>query len=219
VRSAIIVTGGAPPPKQVAAVLPADRFVIAADSGYDHARYLGLAVDLLVGDLDSISPAGLAHARAAGVAIEQHPVAKDATDTELALDAAVERGLGRLVVVSGGGDRLDHVLATLFALAAPRFADRPAEMWWGSTSIEVRHAGSEPILGTHPDELFSVLPVHGLATGVAISGARYPLHDRSLAAGSSLGVSNVADPERPTTVRLAAGSVLVIRPHALGGTP
>jgi len=36
--------------------------VIAADSGYDHAMERSISVDILIGDLDSISPAGLQHA-------------------------------------------------------------------------------------------------------------------------------------------------------------
>src|SRR5262245_59111095 len=97
----IVITGGSPPRRGVTAHLPADRFVIAADSGLDHARQLGLGVDLLVGDLDSVSAAGLAAAEAEGVPIERHPTAKDAIDTELALEAAVTRGAERIAVVSG----------------------------------------------------------------------------------------------------------------------
>ena len=43
----------APAPHGVVARLPADRYVIAADSGLDHALALGLPVDALIGDLDS----------------------------------------------------------------------------------------------------------------------------------------------------------------------
>ena len=65
--------------------------MIAADAGLDHAEALGLPVDLVVGDLDSVSKEALERARRAGIAIEEHPAAKDQTDLELALDAAMER--------------------------------------------------------------------------------------------------------------------------------
>ncbi len=117
-RVAVVVVGGDPPNDAVPEHLPAHHLTIAADSGYDHARRLGLDVDVLVGDLDSISAAGLADAEARGIAVECHRPDKDQTDTELAIACAVARGVARIVGVSGGGDRPDHAWSTLLAFAA-----------------------------------------------------------------------------------------------------
>ena len=214
-RSAVIVIGGSPPPPAVLGALPVPRFVIAADSGYDHAVGLGFEVDLLVGDLDSISPAGLAAAEASATPIERHPTDKDATDTELALDAAMERGFDHLVVLCGGGDRVDHLLASLFAIAADRYRSCRVVLWWGDTELTVVHGGGSTTVTPGAGGVFSVLPVHGPAAGVDIVGATYPLADAAIAAGSSIGVSNLAEPGAPVTVRLRAGALLVIRPHAV----
>jgi hypothetical protein len=100
-RTAVIVIGGGEIDPRVVAHLPADRMVIAADSGLDHAMELGLEVDLLVGDLDSVSQPALAEAIARGTPVERHRPDKDATDTELALAAAVERGCTHLIGVGG----------------------------------------------------------------------------------------------------------------------
>src|SRR4051794_11129628 len=107
----IIVTGGEPPHDGVRSVLPSPAFVIAADSGLDHAETLGLDVGLVLGDLDSVSKEALDRARGAGIEIDEHPIAKDETDLELALATATARGFEHIVVVSGGAGRLDHLLA------------------------------------------------------------------------------------------------------------
>ena len=174
-----------------------------------------MRVDLLVGDLDSISAAGLAEAEAAGIPIERHPPTKDATDTELAIDATLAHGAVELVLVSGGGDRLDHLLGALFAIATAAGRAQRTTMWWGSTAIEVLVDDDrlDPLVGAAG--VFSVLPLHGDATGVSIDGARYPLDEATLPAGVSIGVSNVAAPGREVTVRLRHGTVLVISPNAL----
>ena len=65
------------------------------------------------------TPAALATADGHGHPVERHPAAKDATDLELALDAAISRRPGRIHVLGGHGGRLDHLLANALVLAAP----------------------------------------------------------------------------------------------------
>src|SRR4051794_26538968 len=137
----IIVTGGEPPHPGVAAHLPTGADVIAADSGLDHADDLGLAVRLVVGDLDSVSKDALERARDAGVAVQEHASEKDETDLELAMAAAVARGADRLVIVSGGGGRLDPLLAGVAALAEPGLHHAlDVSAWLGAASVDVLHA-------------------------------------------------------------------------------
>src|SRR5829696_5858200 len=121
-RLVVVFAGGDAVPPEVADHLPRDAYVIAADSGLDHARALGWPVDLVVGDLDSVSVAALTDARATGVAVEEHAAEKDETDLELALDAAVRWGATHVTVVGGHGGRLDHLLANILLLAAPAYA-------------------------------------------------------------------------------------------------
>ena len=66
--------------------VPSARHVVAADGGLHRARALGLDVEVVVGDLDSVTPEALAAAEAAGARVVRYPRAKDATDLELALD-------------------------------------------------------------------------------------------------------------------------------------
>ncbi|HEX6724693.1 MAG TPA: thiamine diphosphokinase, partial [Gaiella sp.] len=106
----VVVVASGPGP---AVAVPAGATVVAADGGLDRAVALGLDVDIVVGDLDSVSPAALAKAEAAGRRIVRHPTAKDATDLELALDEAASLGARRVLVVASAGGRLDHLAASL----------------------------------------------------------------------------------------------------------
>ncbi|MCU1346500.1 MAG: Thiamine diphosphokinase, partial [Acidimicrobiia bacterium] len=54
--------------------------IIAADSGLHSATELGLAVDVVVGDMDSVLPEALRDAGVAGTEIVRYPPEKDATD-------------------------------------------------------------------------------------------------------------------------------------------
>jgi thiamine pyrophosphokinase len=212
----VVILGGSPPHRGVGAHLADDRFVIAADSGLDHARTLGLRVDLVVGDLDSVTPEALAAATAAGVPVERHPTAKDAIDAELAVDAALARGARRLVVLSGGGDRLDHVLAGHLVLAHPRLAAVDVQAWAGTAWIRVAQGPARIPIDGPAGAYVSIIPVHGQAEGVTTGGLRYPLHAEPLHAGSSRGISNEFL-GGPACVAVERGALLVVMPYALGG--
>jgi thiamine pyrophosphokinase len=192
--------------------LPEAADVIAADSGLAVAHALGVPVDLLVGDLDSVEPAAVEIAEASGTTVARHPAEKDATDLELALDAAVERGARGVVVVDGGGDRLDHLLANLLLLTSARYAGVAVTAFAGTAHVGVVRGGDPPLpIAGEPGTLVTLLPVGGPARGIVTNGLRYPLRDEELAPGTSRGVSNELV-EPVATIELASGALLVVQP-------
>ncbi len=135
----VIVTGAAPLDARAVAAIPSHAIVIAADGGLDHARAAGLTPAGLIGDLDSVSEEGLAWATQHAT-IQRHPIDKDATDTELAVAFAAGMNPARVVMVAGGGDRLDHTLAAIGALGASVLTSVPlVECWWGGQYLQVVH--------------------------------------------------------------------------------
>jgi thiamine pyrophosphokinase len=209
-RGALVFAGGDRPASFDRSTAPASDMVIAADSGLEHARALGVAVDLVVGDLDSVDPAVLDAAIADGVAVERHPAAKDATDLELALDAAVERGATEVLVLGVGGGRLDHFLANMLLLASPRDAHGRVDARVDDTDITVVHERAD--LTSVPGALCSLLPLGGPAVGVVTDGLRFPLRRETLAPGTTRGVSNELLGAH-ATVSLDSGVLLAILPR------
>ncbi|HUS60678.1 MAG TPA: thiamine diphosphokinase, partial [Acidimicrobiales bacterium] len=181
----IVVTGGDAVDVARLADLPSGALVIAADSGIDHALALGLHVDVAIGDFDSVSPPALRLVAAAGARVERHPEAKDETDLELALDAAIARGARRIHVLGGHGGRLDHFLANALLLASPRYAAVEIVAWMGTALVTV--VRDTAVLTGRPDDLVTLLAAHGPAAGVTTQGLRYALDDEVLLAGSTRG--------------------------------
>jgi thiamine pyrophosphokinase len=201
----VVVASGQGP----AVAVPAARAVVAADGGLDRAAALGLDVDVVVGDLDSVSPEALEQAGARGVRVVRHPAAKDATDLELALDEAVALGATRVLVVASDSGRLDHLLASLLLLGAERYATLELDALVGSALVHVIRGGR--VLRGTAGELVTLLALAGPAVGVTTDGLEYPLSGETLDPGSSRGVSNVfSGTEVQITVR--EGVLLAVRP-------
>ena len=208
VETIVVVAGGHPLGGTVPS-LPAGAMVIAADGGVDRALALGLHVDLAIGDFDSVSAAGLAAAEASGARVERHPAVKDATDLELALDAAISLRPARIVVVGSGGGRLDHLLGSVLLLADERYAAAEIRAYLGDAQMHIIR-DSRTLAGA-PGDLLTLLAVHGAAGGVTTEGLAYPLLGETLPPGTSRGVSNVfsASEARITVER---GCLLAIQP-------
>jgi len=205
---AVVFAGGDPVPEAVRRRLPQGALVVAADSGLDLARLLGVPVDLVVGDFDSADPAGVAAAAAAGSRLERHPVDKDATDLELALDAVLRLGRSPVLILGGAGwDRLDHLVANFLLVASPRYA--PLRLHWWVKEAEVAPVHDRLDLEGGPGDLVTLLAVGGPATGVTTTGLRWPLLGETLTPGSTRGVSN--ELAAPTaTVSVESGALVAI---------
>ncbi len=186
--------------------------VIAADSGYDHAMERSIRVDILVGDLDSISTTGLQHARDSGVSIEKHPQDKDETDLEIAIRTAIDRDSATIDIYGGEGGRMGHLLGVALSTTHPGWA--PVDIAWHTDTGIVRAAGPNHSVAfdVTKGQLISLLPV-GDAYGVMTTGLRWPLDDATLERGTSRGVSNESVSDR-VTVKVGGGSVLVVQEGA-----
>jgi thiamine pyrophosphokinase len=208
VTTAIVVTGGDEVPLDVLDDLPEDGWVVAADSGADHARRLGLTVDVIVGDLDSIDPATLMAFPDA--TIHDHPVDKDATDLELALQlVAADSDVSRVVVIGGSGGRLDHFLANAATLSSPSLAH--VDVVWIAHPGRVTVVHDIARLHGSVGEQVSLVPIGGDVQGVRTTGLRWPLDDETLAFGSSRGVSNELV-KAVATVAITDGVLLAVQP-------
>ena len=212
---ALVFAGGDPPDASTVPGAAEIDLVIAADSGLDHARALGVRVDLVVGDFDSVDPASLDAAAATGTEVERHPTAKNATDLELALDAAIARHATTIHVVGVHGGRLDHSVANVLLLASPRYAGARVDAQVGDSHVTVIHDRAD-LFGA-PGGLCSLLPLGGPATGVETDGLRYPLRRETLEPGSTRGVSNEFI-DRRASVALATGVLLAIVPSSVSSS-
>jgi thiamine pyrophosphokinase len=223
----VVLSGGPLRPEPTPAVLAAlgpvlrcggpDR-VVAADSGYRRAEQLGLRVDDLVGDLDSIGTEALERAERAGVRVHRHPRDKDATDLELALEFAAEGctpgSVARILVVGSSSGRVDHLLALLGALGSERLTDVAVDAVLDDDAVVICRPGTT-LLPAGDGATVSLLALGGSARVARTAGLRWPLVDRVLPAMAGLGVSNVVD-RSPASLDLAAGVVAVVVP---GGVP
>ena len=205
----IVLSGGEPIAINRDFDLPEDAYVIAADSGLHHAEALGLAVDLVVGDMDSVDSTILEDAIRSGSSLQWHPTDKDHTDLELSFEAALRMGAERILVVGSHTGRLDHLLGSMGLLAAT--AGLLNEIVWTDghtivTACTPRHVAS--IRGRTGDRL-SLVPAGTDVVGVTTEGLRWSLDGETLAAGSTRGISNVMNAPL-ASITLEEGTLLIV---------
>lgn len=198
----VIFAGGVPPDR--IGQLPHGAYVIAADSGLEVAVERGVSVDLLIGDLDSVNPAAIESA----ARVLRFPTDKDATDLELAVAEARSMGAASLLVIGGGGGRVDHFMANASLLAAQTGLD----VEWRTDSGTIYRVNGELHLQGAPGELISLLAFGGPARNVRTTGLRWTLNGDDLAPGETRGVSN-RFAAGSASIELESGDMLVMLPE------
>ncbi len=182
--------------------------VIAADGGSFHAKTLGLQIDAIIGDLDSMSEQRVEALSSQGIHIQRSPSEKNETDLELALLYAAEQGTGEIVVLGAFGGRLDMSLANLLLLTHPQLAQIRIEVWNGSQTAWIIRPPGDEIQG-EPGDTLSLIPLNGPARGVVTENLEYPLRNELLPAGPSRGLSNVLTSNK-AKVTFQEGILLVV---------
>lgn len=197
-RRILIVAAGVARPEEVREAAKEADFVIAADGGLALAHAAGVHVDLLVGDLDSLSQAPQ------DVRTVRFPQEKDATDLELALDYASSLSPQRITVVGAFGARLDHTLANANLLEK---YDLPIVLFHEGFRLYLVVERVE--IAASPGDLVSLVPLTSEVRGIYTQGLRYALQDGVLLRASTRGVSNEVV-GLPCAVEVRQGKLLLI---------
>ena len=182
---AFIYTGGAVFPDNITEHPKGDDLCIAADSGFHNAKKCGDRVDILVGDLDSIGSYKLDKK----TELLQVPAEKDVTDTQLAVETAIERGATELVIIGGFGGRADHMLSNLAILEDLSARGIYAVMLDGQNRARFVRSTST-LIPRSGYRYVSILAVDPVVKGVSVEGCKYPLQKAKLTRNFQYAVSN-----------------------------
>lgn len=182
--SALLICNGEPPARSVIwKLVPTVDIVVAADGGANVARSFGITPDLIIGDLDSITPAT---AKAFGSARLLRVPRQDNTDLEKALDFLSGVRVRRVVIVGATGRRMDFTLANIAVLwsYSNLFDWTVVGDGWYAQSVG-RYRSVYASRGT----TVSLIP-YSQCRGVTLQGLQYPMVNGSLDVGK-VAVSNV----------------------------
>lgn len=196
------------------------KSVIAADSGVDFLLQKGIVPQVLLGDFDSCLGESVRFCEKSGSRILRLKVDKDQTDTEAALEEALNMGFSQAVVIGAlGGGRFEHSLANISLIETYKRRGMDVVLVSGKTAVcsvglpggtvEEGQAGRERVFYGKPGDWVSLFPVTGEVHGVTTMNLRFPLASATLRRGSTLGVSNEMLKEE-ARVSVDAGFMLII---------
>ena len=200
-----ILTGGTIHPDNIHIKPDKNDLIIAADSGLDHAKTLGLTPAVVVGDYDSL---GRVPEPGPDVEVITVPAEKDETDTQLAIRLALSRGADDIHIIGGLGGRLDHTLSNLAILEALAQKKVRCVIEDGQNRVRLLQSDST-ILPRSGYTYVSLLSLDPIVKGVEIEGVKYPLKNAKLTRTFQYAVSNEIT-GNCCFIAVRKGSILVV---------
>jgi len=178
------------PPGLISHIEQAD-LIIGADGGANHCIALGIVPDILLGDLDSVEPAVLEKCKKSGVVLHRYPERKNATDLELSLDLALEKGACKVWLLGAHGGRWDMSLAGIMLAANEKYRSMRITLFGEDCTMKILHPGTLHRFDTQVGSTVSFLPLKNDISGITLTGFEYPLTDHAIPYGSTRGISNI----------------------------
>ncbi len=165
-------------------------FIIAADNGLSLLHQFNIAPDLIVGDLDSITPTLLQCYPV--TPIEKFPSKKDFSDTELGIKKAITLNPKEIILLAVTGNYFDHSFATIISLF--RNYKPGIEMKIITSNSLIFPINKKITLLHHKGRRFSLFPISNIKN-FTMRGARYQFSKNNLKV-TDYSLSNVITEER-----------------------
>ena len=183
--------------------LKPDDYIIFCDCGLRHSDSLRVSPSLVIGDFDS-SPMPK---DTDNVIIL--PCVKDDTDTIFAVKESIRRRFSDVLMLGVTGGREDMTLGNIYALLMLKMNGIPAMIAGDYSEMSIITAG-ESVKVADIWRCFSLLNISGLASGITITGAKYPLDDGTITPEYQYGISNETLPGHDAEISLKEGNLLLV---------
>jgi len=182
--------------KELKRLLQQDYFSIAADSGAEHFEKLDIIPDMLVGDMDSIPYEILTKYKKSGVEVLAYNPRKNLTDSEIAVEKAIEKGCDSILFIGALGNRADHMFGNIMLSA--NLADRgiPVILTDGKTFFYSVTKLNSPFTyslenAVPREDVFSLVLAIGKKSKITIKGLEYELENETVDFGTNRCISNI----------------------------
>lgn len=184
-RALLIGNGETPDSAFLKSLAARADIILAADGGADRALNSGLTPDVIIGDLDSVSPAAKKRVSPENLIFVDN---QNNTDLEKALDWLVKRGCTACTLTGFAGGRWDFTLGN-FLLVYP-YAKK-MDLTFAGPGWNFYPVQKNRRFACRPGARVSLIPLKN-CTGVSLKGLKYPLKNARLKlGGTGLTLSNI----------------------------
>jgi len=199
----VLFTGGLSPDfSTIKNIIHNADMVAAADSGFDTAVEMGIKPNIIIGDLDSIKNISY---------LSEYPEAKilkfsedkDETDTELGIIYLSQKKCDNIILIGGGGGRMDHFLGIVFLFDR----DLSPNLWYTDNTRFQKITGYSKI-HSMKGKLVSFYPLGKIGCSMKSDGLKWPLDNLHWEKGD-MGVSNLVTKD-PFSIEMIRGSLLMV---------
>ncbi len=204
-RGIAVIGGECPSKERLRKIIQADDVLLAADSGLIPLEEAGFVPHLIVGDMDSLDKTERLEKYPSEI-IMQYPHDKDYTDTELALEHLQQKGCDEVLIIGGGGGRVDHLFA-LYSL----FEREKAPSRWLIPGYELCLIKTKTALELPLNAQISLFPLGSGPWKIQSRGLKWPLDNLPWKRGFC-SISNIAV-EDSQELNPIEGSFLLIVPQ------
>ena len=204
----LIVSGGQPPSKNLLVNhIKQSALIIAVDGAAALFKRFALVPHVLIGDFDSVDDATVQHIEAKGAKIVRLVPEKNETDTQAAIDWAIDAGASQIVLLGATGKRMDHTLGNIAMLLRAYRAGVSCRIIDSKNELFI--AGDEYDLYGRTGQTISILPLES-DIHVTATNLKYPLENLALCSDASRGISNIIQ-KSPAHLSISGGLALIVK--------
>jgi thiamine pyrophosphokinase len=187
-RCVVVANGSHQGMESLRGIITSSHAIIAVDGGLEALKSLNIMPTLIIGDYDSVSKDLLDEYKEKDIPCMTFPKRKDATDSELAIDYAIEQGPSELYLLGMTGKRMDHGMANIHMLKRVPEHIKASII---DAYNEIFYSRKDFTLKGYKGKNLSIIPISPVVENISTSGLDYPLNHENLYFENSRGVSNV----------------------------